>query len=236
MATTTSTSSTMILNENEFSSSGPQPVKLTNKRARQQDHSIKGVSCSGRGTKRQRSAPVLPTTVDEINAQITETLDMDMQESLDICPDTENVNDIALPIDIGGLHREIVLDFSFNQKGVVLRKNLHNEPDITKKCSEIHLSRKICESLLENEQDILEASLRAEMGEEIDYTFNLGNNFFVYTNSNSGYDVMHIRKIYNYNQQDKAYIHSNTGMTFKFSEIKYFLHLLKKIVNLLTYF
>ncbi len=231
-----SATSTIILNNESDYSQSTINASPKLKRNRQ------GLNTLSKGSKRHRSCPFLLATVEEIN------LEMDVQEeSVDITPEMEingDVVDLDMPVDIGGLHREIMMDFSHNYRGIVLRKVTGGEIDIRKKYCEIHLSKKICTELIANEQAILEASLRTEMGEDSNFSLCLGGNFYVYVNTDAGYDVIHIRKIYTAIRtatssglpDDKNLVHSHTGVALKFSEIKYFLHLLKKVLNLLTSF
>ncbi len=71
----------------------------------------------------------------------------------------------------------MLVDYSDNYRGIVIKK--FNWGDDTRKTSEIHLSKKVCESLLEHKIDVLNASQSIEMGEHTSYNLDLGSNFIV---------------------------------------------------------
>ncbi len=175
----------------------------------------------------------------------------------DITPEMEFAEEMEdgigdMPIDIGIGNREMLVDYSYNYRGIVIKK--FSLGDETRKTSEIHLSKKVCESLLEHESEVLNASQSIEMGEHTSYNLDLGNNFIVQAESEGGFDVTHIRKVIrpakrmssNYGAAPvpsasssgtpESTTHSNTGLTFKFGELNILFTIIKKVVGLLVGF
>ncbi len=179
-----------------------------------------------------------------------EPLEAEMEPAHDILPSEEfpdelRDNGIDMPVDIGLGNREMTVDYSFNYKGLVIKKFSGDE---TRRSNEIHLSKKVCETLMENETDILIASQKIEMGEHTQYHLDLGNNFMVQAESDGGFDVTHIRKIIRPPKRCQYFAssmatssaeppqHSQTGLTFKFGEMKLLFTIIKRVIGMLVGF
>ena len=142
-----------------------------------------------------------------------------------LCDDVDMDDMPEFPVHIG---RDLVVDFAPDNYGVSIVKVGNNPPD-----QEVLLGLSACKKIVEEKFYILRNALKLELGCDVAFNYALSGKWHIYANSDSMFDVIHLRKVYenvgnNPKIQDGP-IHSRTGITLKYAELKELIALIVKV-------